>query len=122
MTLVAGDVDPAGLERKSPTEAADIDEITRGMLALQAQVAASRSDRWRVGRTRRASASGPSSKSSTFAGCQAIRRLAQGIFAAPGVYPAIVRFANADGGHRHPRALRRGDAGEVAGAAVADVE
>jgi len=34
MTFVAGNVDPAGLERKSPTEAADIDEITRGMLAL----------------------------------------------------------------------------------------
>ena len=40
MTFVAEDVDPAGLERKSPTEAADIDEITRGMLAIQAQAAA----------------------------------------------------------------------------------
>ena len=40
MTFVADDVDPSGLERKSPTEAADIDEITRGMLAIQAQAAA----------------------------------------------------------------------------------
>ena len=29
----------AGLERKSPTEAADVDEIVRGMLSLQAQAA-----------------------------------------------------------------------------------
>ena len=40
MTFVAEDLDPSGLERKSPTEAADIDEIRRGMLAIQAQAAA----------------------------------------------------------------------------------
>jgi hypothetical protein len=30
-------------------------------------------------------------------------RLAKGIFAIPGTYPAVVRFANADGGHRQDR-------------------
>ena len=37
MTFVDEEVDPVGLERKSPTEAADIDEIVRGILAIQAQ-------------------------------------------------------------------------------------
>ncbi len=36
MTFVDEEVDPVGLERKSPTEAADIEEIVRGMLAIQA--------------------------------------------------------------------------------------
>ena len=107
MTFVAGDVDPAGLERKSPTEAADIDEITRGMLALQAQVAAS---------AKRPLARGTHAKGicvraefevfdvRRLSGDPAqAERLAQGIFAVPGVYPAIVRFANADGGHRRDR-------------------
>ena len=39
MTFVDEEVDPVGLERKSPTEAADIDEIVRGILAIQAQAA-----------------------------------------------------------------------------------
>ena len=39
MTFVDEEVDRR-LERKSPTEAADIDEIVRGMLAIQAQAAA----------------------------------------------------------------------------------
>ena len=107
MTFVAEDVDPAGLERKSPTEAADIDEITRGMLALQAQAAAS---------AKRPLARGTHAKGicvraefevfdvRRLSGDPAqAERLAQGIFAAPGVYPAIVRFANADGGHRRDR-------------------
>ena len=107
MTFVAGDVDPAGLERKSPTEAADIDEITRGMLALQARVAAS---------AKRPLARGTHAKGicvraefevfdvRRLSGDPAqAERLARGIFAVPGVYPAIVRFANADGGHRRDR-------------------
>ena len=174
MTFVAEDVDPAGLERKSPTEAADIDEIMRGMLAIQAQAAAA---------GKRPLARGTHAKGICVPrrvrsarrppGCQATRaaeRLAQGIFAVPGIYPAIVRFANADGGHRRdrwpdvramsfsidvpprrrpgrhaprffdeqrdhvsdqrrarvrgrrPGALGRGDAREVEGAAIADVE
>ena len=107
MTFVAGDVDPAGLERKSPTEAADIDEITRGMLALQARVAAS---------AKRPLARGTHAKGicvraefevfdiRRLSGDPAqAERLTRGIFAVPGVYPAIVRFANADGGHRRDR-------------------
>ena len=107
MTFVAGDVDPAGLERKSPTEAADIDEITRGMLALQAQLAAS---------AKRPLARGTHAKGicvraefevfdvRRLSGDPAqAERLTRGIFAVPGVYPAIVRFANADGRHRRDR-------------------
>ena len=107
MTVVAEDVDPPGLERRSPTEAADIDEITRGMLAIQAQAAA---------RAKRPLARGTHAKGicveaefevldlRTLSRDPAeVERLARGIFAAPGVYPAIVRFANADGGHRRDR-------------------
>ena len=93
MTFVAENVDPAGLERKGPTEAADIDEITHGMLALQARVAAS---------AKRPLARGTHAKGICVRAefevfdirrlsrdpAQA-ERLAQGIFAVPGVYPAI---------------------------------
>jgi hypothetical protein len=107
MTFTAEGVDPNGFERKSPTEAADIEEITRGMLTLQAQVAAS---------AKRPLARGTHAKGicvrAEFEVFDVRRlspdpalaeRLAQGIFAAPGVYPAVVRFANADGGHRSDR-------------------
>ena len=95
------------IERKSPTEAADIEEIVRGIMAIQAQAAQTENGRFRAARTRRASACARSSRcfdlrqapgDSAFA-----RRLAQGIFAVPGKYPATVRFANADGGHRQDR-------------------
>ena len=107
MTFVAQDTDPAGLERKSPTEAADIEEIAHGMLALQARIAAA---------ARRPLARGTHAKGicvrAEFEVFDARRlspdpalaeRLAQGIFALPGVYPAVVRFANADGHHRRDR-------------------
>jgi hypothetical protein len=107
MTFVAGDVDPAGLERKSPTEAADIDEITRGMLAIQAQAAA---------KAKRPLARGTHAKGICVEAEFEVldvrqvsrdpaeaERLARGIFAVPGVYPAVVRFANADGDHRRDR-------------------
>ena len=107
MTFVAEDVDPAGFERKSPTEAADIDEITHGMLAIQAQAAA---------RTKRPLARGTHAKGicveaelevldvrKVSRDAAQVERLARGLFAVPGVYPAIVRFANADGGHRRDR-------------------
>jgi hypothetical protein len=107
MTFVSEDVDPRGLERKSATEAADIEEIVRGMLAIQAEAAAS--------------AKRPLSRGTHAKGIcvraefevldlrQApgdpplAARLAQGIFSVPGTYPAVVRFANADGGHRQDR-------------------
>jgi catalase len=107
MTFVAEDVDPARLERKSPTEAADIDEIKRGMLAIQAQAAAS---------AKRPLARGTHAKGICVRAELEVldvrqvsrdpalsERLARGIFAGPGIYPAIVRFANADGGHRRDR-------------------
>ena len=107
MTFVAEDVDPAGLERKSPTEAADIDEITRGMLAIQAQAAA---------KAKRPLARGTHAKGICVEAEFEVldvrqvsrdpveaERLARGIFAVPGVYPAVVRFANADGDHRRDR-------------------
>jgi RoxA-like, cytochrome c-like len=107
MTFVAEDVDPARLERKSPTEAADIDEIKRGMLAIQAQAAAS---------AKRPLARGTHAKGICLRAEFEVldvrqisrdparaERLARGIFAVPGIYPAIVRFANADGGHRRDR-------------------
>ena len=107
MTFVAGNVDPAGLERQSSTEAADIDEIKRGMLAIQAQAAA---------RAKRPLARGTHAKGVCVkaefevldvrrdSGDPAMaERLARGIFAMPRIYPAIVRFANADGGHQRDR-------------------
>src|SRR5688572_13454121 len=107
MTFVAQDTDPAGLERKIPTEAADIEEIRAGMLALQARVAAV---------AKRPLARGTHAKGicvraefevfdvrQLSADPAHAERLAQGIFSVPGVYPAIVRFANADGGHRRDR-------------------
>ena len=41
MTLVQAFDTASGLERKSPSEGADVDEIVRGMLAIQAQAASS---------------------------------------------------------------------------------
>ncbi len=41
MTVLQASDIASGLERKSPTEGADVDEIVRGMLAIQAQAAAS---------------------------------------------------------------------------------
>ena len=40
MTLLQESDTAVGLERRSPGEAADVDEIVRGMLAIQAQAAA----------------------------------------------------------------------------------
>ena len=107
MTFDSDDLDPSRIQRPSPTEAADIDEIKRGMLAIQAQAAAAEN---------RPLARGTHAKGicvraafevldvRRMPGDPAIAdRLARGIFAAPGTYPAVVRFANADGGHRQDR-------------------
>ena len=107
MTFVGDDLDPVGLERKSPTEAADIEEITRGMLAIQAQAAAA---------GKRPLSRGTHAKGICLRAefevldlgarpgdLALVGRLAKSIFAVPGTYPATVRFANADGGHRQDR-------------------
>jgi hypothetical protein len=107
MTFVADDLAAAGLERKSPTEAADIAEIVRGMLAVQAQ-AAEKQNR-PLSRGTHAKGICVRAEFQVFdqkqmPGDPAVaERLAKGIFAKPGTYPAIVRFANADGGHRRDR-------------------
>lgn len=107
MTVAVGDNGPAGLERRSSTEAADIEEIVRGILAVQAQAAAD---------GKRPLSRGTHAKGTCVRGVFEVfdlsrtpgtaavpGRLARGIFAKPGIYPAIVRFANADGGHRQDR-------------------
>jgi hypothetical protein len=107
MTFVGDDLDPVGLERKSPTEAADIEEITRGMLAIQARAAAA---------GKRPLSRGTHAKGICLRAefevldlgarpgdLALVGRLAKSIFAVPGTYPATVRFANADGGHRQDR-------------------
>jgi hypothetical protein len=107
MTFVVADVGPSELERKSPTEAVDIDEIVRGMLAIQAQAAA----RGKRPLSRGTHAKGIAVRAEfevfdlgrSIGDPSLAARLAKGIFAVPGRYPAIVRFANADGGHRPDR-------------------
>ena len=107
MTSVLDDVPLASFEQRLPTEAADIGEIVRGMRAIQAQAAADGN---------RPLSRGTHAKGicvrAEFEVLDIKRmpvdpatgaRLANGIFAAPGVYPATVRFANADGGHRPDR-------------------
>ena len=107
MSFVVDDGRVSGFERPSATEAADIAEIKRGILAVQAQAAAS---------TRRPLSRGTHAKGicvraefevldirRTLADPAAAARLARGLFARPGIYPATVRFANADGGHRPDR-------------------
>jgi len=107
MTFVDEEVDPVGLERKSPTEAADIDEIVRGILAIQAQAA--KDEKRPLSRGTHAKGICVRAEFEVFDLRQApgdpahAARLAQGIFGAPGKYPATVRFANADGGHRQDR-------------------
>jgi mono/diheme cytochrome c family protein len=107
MTFVAEDLDPSGLERKSPTEAADIDEIRRGMLAIQAQAAAA--GQRPLARGTHAKGICVKAELEVLDVRQVVHdpalaeRLARGIFSTPGIYPAIVRFANADGGHRRDR-------------------
>ena len=106
MTVVVDDTHPS-LERPSPTEAADIAEIVRGILAIQAQAA----DKARRPLARGTHAKGICVRAEfevfdvrrTIPDPVLASRLAVGIFAVPGIYPATVRFANADGGHRPDR-------------------
>ena len=107
MTSVLDDASLTDFERRLPTEAADIDEIVRGMRAVQQQAA----EAGNRPLSRGTHAKGlcvqaefevldisRSHREPAIAG-----RLASGIFAVPGTYPATVRFANADGGHRPDR-------------------
>ena len=107
MTSVVDDARLTDFERRLPTESADIDEIVRGMRAIQAQAAAD---------ANRPLSRGTHAKGicvraefevldvKRMPGNSAIaERLAKGIFGVPGTYPATVRFANADGGHRPDR-------------------
>jgi hypothetical protein len=97
----------AALERPSKSEAEDIEEIVRGMLAIQAQAAAAQTRPL----SRGTHAKGTCVRavfevydlSRTPGNPSLSERLAQGLFAAPGIYPATVRFANADGRHRDDR-------------------
>jgi hypothetical protein len=107
MTIVVDEAGAASLERKGPTEAADIAEIVRGMLAIQAQAAAA--GKRPLSRGTHAKGIGVHAEFEVLDVRQIgldpllAERLRQGIFAHPGRYPAIVRFANADGGHRDDR-------------------
>ena len=93
-----------GLERRSPAETADVEEIVRGMLAIQAEAAA----RGKRPLSRGTHAKGICVRAEfevldlghRIGNPSLASRLALGIFARPGIYQATVRFANADGGHR----------------------
>jgi catalase len=90
----------ADFERKLPTEDADIEEIVQGILTLQARYATEQ---------KRPLARGTHAKGvcaraqfeifdvrSTVSDGALATRLARGIYGKPGVYPATVRFANAE--------------------------
>src|SRR4051812_17519270 len=112
MMFVAEGPNEPGLEVKSPTETADIDEIVRGMLAIQAQAAAS--GKRPLSRGTHAKGIALRAEFEIFDIRTSLTdpilaaRLAKGIFASPGRYPATVRFANGDGGHQddHARDVR----------------
>ena len=104
MTVLKESGIAAGLERGSSTEAADVDEILRGMLAIQRQAA----EKGKRPLSRGTHAKGLCVRAEfevldvgrSVSDPALAARLAKGIFARPGIYPAVVRFANADGGHR----------------------
>jgi hypothetical protein len=87
------------LERKLPTEEAEIAEIVRGFLALQARNAAEQ--RRPLARATHAKGVCARAEFEVFdltAGRDPAlaARLAKGIYAKPGIYPATVRFSNSD--------------------------
>ena len=97
----------AVLERPSKSEAEDIEEIVRGMLAIQAQAAAAQERPLSRGTHAKGTCVRAEFEvydlSRTPGNPSLSERLAKGLFAAPGTYPATVRFANADGRHRDDR-------------------
>ena len=86
-------------ERKLPTEQADIADITAGILAQQARYA--RQQRRPLGRGTHTKGVCVRAAFEVFDVAARVKdpalagRLARGLFAKPGVYPATVRFANA---------------------------
>jgi mono/diheme cytochrome c family protein len=86
-------------ERKLPTEQADIAEITAGILAVQARFA--RQQKRPLGRGTHTKGVCVRATFEVFDLADRVKdpvlaaRLARGLFAKPGVYPATVRFANA---------------------------
>jgi hypothetical protein len=96
--LTTSSDDRAKFERPRPTEPADIRQIVRGILAVQAQYAAA--DRGRLERGTHAKGVCARATFEVFDVASLIPdarlagRLARGIFAHPGTYPATVRFAN----------------------------
>jgi mono/diheme cytochrome c family protein len=94
------DTASAALERKLPTEDADVAQIVQGILTVQAQFAA---DEHRpLARGTHAKGICALAVFEVFDVHQVIAdkatadRLGVGLFAQPGVYPAIIRFANGD--------------------------
>ena len=86
-------------ERQLPTEAADIAEIVRDMLIVQARFAAAQ--KRPLGRGTHTKGACVRATFEVFDVSRVTRdpglarRLGRGLFAAPGIYPATVRFANA---------------------------
>jgi len=87
-------------ERKLPTETADIAAIVQGILALQASYA--REQKRPLARGTHAKGICARAEFEVFDLFKTVRdralaaRLARGLFAKPGIYPATVRFANAE--------------------------
>lgn len=107
MTVALDETGFVELERPAPSEAADIEEIVRGIQAVQAQAAE---------KGHRPLARGTHTKGTALGGELEVldvvgtakdpglaRRLARGIFARPGKYPAVIRFANAASTHAQDR-------------------
>ena len=86
-------------DRKLAAEQAEIAEIVQGVSRAAGKAAAKQTGRSAVGPTRKACACERNSRSLTLppAATHALAaRLAKGIFARPGIYPATVRFSNSD--------------------------
>lgn len=104
MIVVQDEPQATDFERKLPSEDADIEAIRDGILTLQARAAA---------QGKRPLARGTHTKGTavraefevldlmgTYTDPALARRLARGIFAKPGIYPAVVRFANGNPGNK----------------------
>ena len=88
-----------GFERKLPTEQQDIADIVAGILAVQARFA--RKQKRPLGRGTHTKGVAVRGTFEVFDVARTVNdpalgaRLARGLFARPGIYPATIRFANA---------------------------
>jgi mono/diheme cytochrome c family protein len=95
----APDAVTTGFERKLPTEQQDIADIVAGILAVQARFA--RKQKRPLGRGTHTKGVAVRGTFEVFDVARTVNdpalgaRLARGLFARPGVYPATIRFANA---------------------------